>query len=782
MTSKLRMVFIATIIATTVLVSGLLIDKNDSSIASDQPSTDVSLGVEKNQEIVVQLYFDNLKQLNTVASELDIWEVHPTPWMGQSAGYALAAVYPAQKDWLAELGYRVEVDQKHTVLLQTPLAELDPRYYYFDDNNPNPNDLYIVSFLHDINTAFPDKTELFDIGDAWRTNHGGPARDMWVLRISNEDTRYGEIADKPPFFLFADIHSREVTTSELAIRYIKYLTTGYLDEGGYGDDPDVTWLVDHHVVYVLVTQNPDGHVVDEQNWLSYWRKNLDYDDGCSTPSSWGVDLNRNHSFLWGCCGGSSGSPCAETYRGPSKGSEPETAAFEAFVSGTAFTDQNGSNDDVTIVPAPDNTTGIFISLHSYADEIYWPFNHDVAPNNAQLMTIGRKLAVLTDNVMNPAGSIWYTVDGTTDNWVYGKLGVAAFTFEVGDYSVDCGDFFPSYDCQDGTNGASRNFWGDMKESFVYANKIARTPYLTSYGPDASNLAVDPASVPIGSPINISAIIDDLRFGIDPLKPIAGAEYFVDEEGIDGTGITMDPSDGAWGEIPEPVEGVVNTSGMDVGDHYVLVHGKNNLGDWGPFTAIFFNLSEPDAPLAGFNTNSPVQLGQPMIFTNSTIGLEPITYLWDFGDESGTSTEENPSYTYLATGVYSVTLTATNDLGNSSIKHQVEVIPPAIDSIIFTKVTHDPIHPGDTVDFSADLAPDNAGKPYAYGITFGDGHEETGLSSDDPLLLPHIYSLLGDYTLQIQVKNDSMLDPITASLDIMVVENLYKVYLPLTLSK
>ena len=49
-----------------------------------------------------------------------------------------------------------------------------------------------------------------------------------------------------------------------------------------------------------------GHRVDEEDTSAYRRKNMDNDDGCPYADSWGIDLNRNHSFLWGCCGGSSG--------------------------------------------------------------------------------------------------------------------------------------------------------------------------------------------------------------------------------------------------------------------------------------------------------------------------------------------------------------------------------------------------------------------------------------------------------------------------------------------
>ena len=46
----------------------------------------------------------------------------------------------------------------------------------------------------------------------------------------------------------------------------------------------------------------------------------------AVSTQFGTDNNRNFPFLWDCCGGSSGSPCTQTYRGPSAGSEPETQA------------------------------------------------------------------------------------------------------------------------------------------------------------------------------------------------------------------------------------------------------------------------------------------------------------------------------------------------------------------------------------------------------------------------------------------------------------------------
>jgi len=79
-----------------------------------------------------------------------------------------------------------------------------------------------------------------------------------------------------------------------------------------------------------------------------------------------------------------------------------------------------------------------------------------------------------------------------------------------------------------------------------------------------------------------------------------------------------------------------------------------------------------APVAGFSSNSPVPLGQPMAFTNLTVGSPPLTYLWDFGDGVGTSTETHPLYTYASTGTFTVTLVATNTLASDSLSQPVVV--------------------------------------------------------------------------------------------------------------
>ena len=61
------------------------------------------------------------------------------------------------------------------------------------------------------------------------------------------------------------------------------------------------------------------------------------------------------------------------------------------------------------------------------------------------------------------------------------------------------------------------------------------------------------------------------------------------------------------------------------------------------------------------------------FTNCSTPADGLTYFWDFGDDS-TGTEEDPTHTYSAPGLYMVTLvaTSTGGCGVDSVKHEVEV--------------------------------------------------------------------------------------------------------------
>ncbi|MGB9724102.1 MAG: M14 family metallopeptidase, partial [Chloroflexia bacterium] len=518
--------------------------------------------------VVVRLYYESPEALNAVSGELDIWEVH------HDQGYAVAAVSPEQFRWLQSLGYRPEVDPERTALLgrrNEPLPGQGPESIPGYPCYRTVEETYQT--LQNLAANYPTLAELYDIGDSWdKVMPGGPAGyDIYALRITNENIT--PLGTKPTFFLMAEIHAREYTTAETATRFAEYILQNY------GTNPEITFFVDYYRLYVVPMTNPDGRKFAEGGQL--WRKNTDNDDGCNT--TYGTDLNRNHSFKWGCCGGSSGNPCAETYRGPSAASEPETQAVQSTVLGL-FPDQRGPGDND---PAPADATGILITLHSYSELVLWPWGwtYGGAPNETQLQTVGRKLAWY-NNYTPEQSSDLYITDGTTDDWSYGELGIASFTFEMGTaFFQACSTF-------------ENTIWPNNRPALLYALTVAKTPYMTAYGPDALNAATNPPSVPQGQPVQLTATMNDTRRRTDPAQNIAAAEYFVlplhgsTPPGDPGTGTPMQPADGSWNSTVENVVATVNTSGLTPGDYIIALRGKDANNDWGPFTAVFLTVTPP----------------------------------------------------------------------------------------------------------------------------------------------------------------------------------------------
>ncbi len=85
------------------------------------------------------------------------------------------------------------------------------------------------------------------------------------------------------------------------------------------------------------------------------------------------------------------------------------------------------------------------------------------------------------------------------------------------------------------------------------------------------------------------------------------------------------------------------------------------------------------PVATFQFEVNDENTLEVTFTNYS--QNATSYAWDFGDNSGTSTEKNPTYTYAAGGTYTVKLTATNSAGSVEHSKDVTVINPSADNLI-----------------------------------------------------------------------------------------------------
>ena len=78
----------------------------------------------------------------------------------------------------------------------------------------------------------------------------------------------------------------------------------------------------------------------------------------------------------------------------------------------------------------------------------------------------------------------------------------------------------------------------------------------------------------------------------------------------------------------------------------------------------------DLPIPAFTVNNSCGLN-PISFTNNSTNA--INYTWDFGDGTATSSDNNPTHTYSAVGIYTVQLIASNANGCvDSISQQINV--------------------------------------------------------------------------------------------------------------
>jgi hypothetical protein len=569
---------------------------------------------------VVRAYFQDRAQVERLARERSPWRVD------YRKGYLVIDVDAAGYQRLIELGFRVEVDAELTRRYRSPPQRLPgqtsgipgfPCYRTVEETHASAQALA---------AAHPQLATWTDVGDSWEKSAGTGGYDLMVLRLTNNALP----GPKPKFFAMSAIHAREYTTAELMTRFAEHLIERY------GIDADVTWLLDAQEVHLLLQSNPDGRKQAETGAL--WRKNTNRNYCGPTSSSRGADLNRNYPYEWGCCGGSSGSQCSETYRGVSPASEPETQAVRDYVR-SIFPDQR---DDTPAAPA--DATGVFLDVHSYSQLVLWPWGYTPAdaPNGAALQTLGRKLAWFNGYLPEQAFDL-YVTDGTTDDFAYGELGLAAYTFELGtDFFENCGSF-------------ESRILPDNLEALIWAAKAARAPYLAPAGPDTVGVALSANVVAPGEIVTLNATLDDTRYssanGVEPRQNVAAGEYYVDvppwSTELTPQPIALAPADGAFNGTVEDVTGEVATAALAQGRHTLYLRGRDAAGNAGLVSAAFLHVVDPATAPRITGSVTAAGSGEPIAATVSANA--------QFSTQSDAATGD---YTLLLVpGTYDVTATS-----------------------------------------------------------------------------------------------------------------------------
>lgn len=325
-----------------------------------------------------------------------------------------------------------------------------PHEFYAPQDFPGPDSAYhdydeMVAELNKAVTDYPAIFSLFSLGTSYQ------GRELWAGKISDN---VGTDEDEPEILLTHHQHAREHLTVEMALYTLKMLT------GEYGTDPTITNLVNSREIWIVFDMNPDGGEYDiaTGNYV-YWRKNRQ-PNGAGNPI--GTDLNRNWGYKWGCCGGSSGAPGSETYRGASAFSAPETAAVRDFVDSRVI----GGKQQITTA----------IDFHTYSELVLWPYGYTTTDVPADMtqddwnlhVAMGQAMAQTNGYTPEQASDLYIT-DGSIDDWLYGAHGIINFTFEMYPRTDALGGFYPPDEVIPAQTARNR-------QALLYLFEYANCPY------------------------------------------------------------------------------------------------------------------------------------------------------------------------------------------------------------------------------------------------------------------------------------------------------------------
>lgn len=589
--------------------------------------------------VVVRAFFDDRAMIQTLAD-------YKAPWtVDLHKGFALLDVTASEYDWLVDQGFRVVVDPQRSAALNRPAPRAPAQRAGIPGFACYRTVTETLASGAALAAAYPGLATWSDIGDSWEKTAALGGTDIFVLKLTNASIS----GDKPTLFLLGGIHAREYASAELVTRFAEHLLANY------EVDADINWLLDHHEIHIVLQTNPDGRKQAQTGLL--WRKNTNQNYCSPTSTNRGADLNRNFPYQWGGAGGSN-SQCSATYRGTEPTSEPEALAVQNYAR-SIFPDQRG---DLLTDAAPDDATGVMIDVHSFGEVMLWSwgFTPTPPPNGPALGTFARKVSSF--NAYSAAQALSYSTDGTTKDFGYGDLGLAAYTLELGtEFFEDCGYFE--------ANILDRNI-----RALTYAAKAARTPFLTPYGPDVRDLAVANPVLTAGELLQLSLIADDTAYdasiSTQPTQDIAAAQAWIDIPPWLGgaTPVALSAADGAFDSGIESVNATLDTSGLADGRHMLFTRARDADGNDGAVSAAFFHVL--DATTAPRLTGTVRALGNgdalaatvaagPQFVTQT----EPQTGVWELlvppGDYTLTITPDSPDYAGATLGnIAAVTATVT----------------------------------------------------------------------------------------------------------------------------
>jgi carboxypeptidase T len=241
-------------------------------------------------------------------------------------------------------------------------------------------------------------------------------RPIWAVRMTADPDIP---STRPQVLYFAMQHPREPMGMMTLLYFMWYLAEHY------GQDPEVTYLLQNRDLWFIPIVNVDGYEANRRmapggGGMRYKNMRNVITDGDQN----GVNLNNNWGAEWGYDNvGSSPDPLHPRYRGTGPFSEPETQAVRDFYKAKSFR--------------------FVMEFHAYSDEVLCVPGY-TADENADSLLLRAYIRELTrvNHYANGSSTAMYLVNGYSSDWLYENppsLGPSyPFLAEVG--SLNDGDW------------------------------------------------------------------------------------------------------------------------------------------------------------------------------------------------------------------------------------------------------------------------------------------------------------------------------------------------------
>ena len=277
-------------------------------------------------------------------------------------------------------------------------------------SNGSPSGVQPVHFIHHSNKEmyaimanyaqhFPKITRLYSIGQSVR------GKELMVLEITDHPGVHEP--GEPEFKYIGNMHGNEVTGRETLLHLIEYLCTGY------GEDPEITRIVDNTRIHIMPSMNPDGYENSHVGDFSGVRGRYNAEK---------VDLNRNFPDRF------------ETIS--SQRRAPETKAVMKWIKQYPFVLSCNFHNGALVANYPyDNSRyGVSTYTRSPDDDIFRQVS--LAYSNAHTtMHLGRPCPHdregFSHGITN--GAAWYSVSGGMQDYNYLHTNCFEITVEQGCY-------------------------------------------------------------------------------------------------------------------------------------------------------------------------------------------------------------------------------------------------------------------------------------------------------------------------------------------------------------